>query len=410
MPTLTYRARALTGEIVEGQQRAKNEQALRMSLSRGGLEVLSVLQVTEASVAARSASPWDRFLKPVRGRDLRWLTGQIALMLETGTTVAEALEALAEQTAGKRLSTVMSEVHRSVIGGLALSAALEEHPEVFSNFYVSAVKAGEGSGTLADVFARIEAHLKKREDLIQTIRLAMTYPLILTALAIAAVIFMMTFVLPKFLVVFGSFGAELPLPTRMLMSTADFVRRYWFALPLAIFGPPAAAYAYFTSSPGKPVLDRLMLRLPILGPMTRVIQSSLMFRTLGTLLNAGVPVVESMAVAEQSCNNGVFKKTVSRITSGILRGEGFAANFSKSELFSPSVKQMVATGEQTGSMALVMTKLADHFDEEANTRLTRLGTLVEPLIIIIMGVVIGFIAISLLFPLFKLSSAVRGGV
>lgn len=411
MQDLVYTARTLYGEKVEGKAHVKDEATLRLNLSEKGMEILSVSAQGEQVESKPKTPVGERFrlFNPVRPSELRWITSQFSLMLETGTTVAESLMALSEQSEGTPISEILSDVHNSVNGGATLSAALGEHPRVYSSFYVSAVKAGEASGTLPEVFARLELHMKKREEMVSTIRAALTYPMILSTLAVGAVMFMMTFVLPKFVTVFASFGAELPLPTRMLMSLAGIFRSYWYAILLFVFGPMAGAYWYFTGTRGKPVLDRLVLNLPIVGPVVRMVQTSVILRTLGTLINAGVPLVECMSVAEDSCSNGEFKRTVREISNGIIRGEGFSRNFGASALFTPSTKQMVATGERTGSMGYVMTKVADHLDDEADKTMKLLGTLIEPLIIIVMGFIIGFIAIALLFPLFRLSSAVRGG-
>ena len=330
-------------------------------------------------------------------------------MLETGSPLVESLEALADQSAGEKVGAVLRSVARDVRGGSPLSNALEAHPRVFSPFYVSAVQAGESGGGLVQVFKRLENYLQKREDLAAAARTALIYPAILTLLASGAVIFMVTFVLPRFALIFSGHGAILPLPTRALLGISHVCASYWYLLVIGVVGAVVGAYLYGTSERGQPVVDRLVLKLPAIGPLAAIIQSSTFLRMVGTLLSAGVPLLETMELAERACTNSLYKKAISRIATGILRGEGFSANFSKSDLVSPTVKQMVATGERTGEMSLVMNKMADYLDDAAEKGMKKLSAVIEPLIIIIMGAVVGFIAVAVLLPLFRLTSVVKGG-
>ena len=410
MQVMTYTARTLTGKMVEGKSKAKSEQALRVSLSAKGLEPLKIV-VSEDAVESSSVlsaqvkNPFDR----VKRSDLRWMTGQIALMLGAGTTIAEALEALSKQMDGKKLAGILDQIFVSVNGGSTLSTAFSEHPKVFTTFYVSAVRSGEASGDLEGVFLRLEEHIKKREQIMTRIVTAMIYPVILMLLGSSAILVMMTFVIPKFVVVFSSFGAELPLATRVLMSTASFMQAYWYLLILGVAGGVAGFVAVMRNPITKALIDRYILSVPVVGGLVRSIQSSALLRTLGMLLNAGIPLVDSMQVAQESCSNSEFKRTVEKISLGIIQGEGFSKNFCDSDLFDPTAKQMISTGEKTGTLAMVMTRLADHLDEEIDKQFTRLSAMAEPAIIIIMGGLIGCMAIALLSPLFQLTSAVRGG-
>ncbi len=410
MQTMTYTARTLTGKVVNGKSTAKNEQALRVSLSAKGLEPLEIavsdVDVSSSSVLSTQVSnPFDR----VKRSDLRWMTGQIALMLGAGTTIAEALEALADQMKGKKLATILHQVFISVNGGSTLSTAFSEHPKVFTNFYVSAVRSGETSGDLEDVFLRLEEHIKKREQISTRIVTALIYPIVLMLIGSVAILVMMTYVIPKFVVVFANFGAELPLATRTLMATASFMQAYWYLLALGLAGAVAGVVATFRNPGTKALIDGYVLGIPVVGGLVRSIQASALLRTLGMLLNAGIPLVDSMQVAQESCSNSQYKTTVQNIAQGIIQGEGFSKNFCKSDLFDPTAKQMISTGEKTGTLAMVMSRLADHLDEDIDKRFSRLSALAEPAIIVVMGVLIGCMAIALLSPLFQLTSAVRGG-
>jgi type IV pilus assembly protein PilC len=237
---------------------------------------------------------------------------------------------------------------------------------------------------------------------------ALIYPVITCCLAIVAVIFMVTFVLPKFVDIFSKSNVPLPLPTRMLMGISGFVTSYWYILLAAMIGIITAIYLALKNPVGSRLFDRLILWLPGVGDVAGTVQSSLLLRTLGTLLQAGVPLVDSLAVAKDACKNSLFKDFVASVTSGVLQGEDLASNFAKSEIMSPSIKAMVGTGERTGNLPMVLNSIADHLDSIADKQAKRLSAVFEPAAIIVMGGVIGFIAVSVLFPLFRLTAAVKG--
>lgn len=407
MAHAAYRARTLRGDVVEGHIRAKGEQEARMALSRKGLELLAFEEQVNAPEPATGEPLFQRFTRPIKSRTLRALTGQLAIMLETGTPLIDSLDALADQASDERVHTILQSASSEVRGGSTFSAALEGHPRAFNRLYVSAVKAGEASGNLTTVFNRLETHMMKRENLIAGIWAAMIYPILLTLLAICAVIFLVTFVLPKFTAVFERSGVLLPIPTRMLLAIVSTGKSHWVLLLVAAIAVPAALFAFLRSERGKPLFDRFSLAVPVVSPLVIATQSSGLLRTLGTLLDAGVPLVEAIAVAEEACSNSVFRQAIGRISASVLRGEGFSAAFSASPLFDAPTKQMVATAEETGTMAMVMTRVADHLDESIDKQMKKLSAFVEPLVIVIMGLMVGFIAIAVLLPLFRLTSAVR---
>ncbi|NQU43692.1 type II secretion system F family protein [bacterium] len=347
--------------------------------------------------------------KPIKGTELCLLTGQLALMLEAGSSLVETLEALTEQTQNEKTAQVLRRISGEVSGGAPLSKALRAHPRVFREFYVSAVMAGESGGGLSQVFSRLEDFLLKRERLFSTLRNALIYPAVLLFLTLGAVTFLVSFVLPRFIAIFSSTGAILPLPTRMLLALAGFCQNYWYLLVLFLGAAGVGACMILANPKTRPYLYRLFLRLPLAGPLIVSFQSSSFLRITGTLLNSGVPVIEAIALAQHACTNSLFRNSIARLTLAILQGDGFSSTFSKMSLFPPMVRQMVVTGERTGKLSRTMTRMADYLDENSEKQLKRLSALAEPLIIILMGVVIGFIAISMLLPLFRLSSIIKGG-
>lgn len=414
MPRLAYVARNLAGEEVEGRLRARDENDLRLMLSRKGLELLTLRDTTPAATPdvdepARTAPAFQGIGGRVKDASLRTVTGQLAVMLEAGESIVNSLTALSEESNDRRLCRVLEQVRDDVTGGSTLSGALERHPRVFNSFYVSSVKVGESSGALPNVFARMEAHMERRAEFRSTILTALIYPTVLTVLATVAVAFMIFFVLPKFIAIFNQNKVELPTPTLILLTIVDFLQGNWHLLLGGFIVCAIILYWQISARRGMSLIDDVMLRLPVIGQLIMDINAAIVLRTFGTLLEAGVPMMETLHVALSSCGNRAFRRAVKDVQTGVMQGEGFAPSFVRSHLFPPSVRQLVRTGETTGTLPLVMTRSAEYLEKSSVKRLARISALFEPVIIIIMGIVVGFIAIATLMPLFGLATALRQG-
>jgi len=355
------------------------------------------------------ADTFVRWRKRVPRKQLVVVTSQLALMLETGNTISESLTVLSHQTEGTRMGEVLKHVAAGVESGRTLSDSMSEHPEAFPKLFVSAVRAGEASGHLLEVFRRLEEHMIKRVRLRENIRSALTYPAILTVLLLGVVIFSVTFVLPRFSKIFLRSGVVLPLPTRLLMAASTAAREYWYLIPVVLVAAAVGAFALYRSARFIAFLDRMMLRTPVLGELLKSVNTSSIARTLGMLLGAGVPLMESMEVAKTSVKSPSFSRFLDDVERSVIQGDGFSAPFRDSEIMTPIDRQMVQTGEKTGSLPKVMTRLADHHDEQIDIKLKRLTALVEPAFIALMGVFVGFVALAVLLPLFKMASAVKAG-
>lgn len=408
MPRLEYTARTLGGQTIQGRIRAESAMEARNLLSAKGFEVLEVaepaVEMEEGIARARFS-----FRRGVGTPMLAAFTAQLSLMLRTGTSLVDAFDALAEQTQDERLHEVLRAVRDQVSGGATLAVAMAAQPAVFNAFYVSAVRAGEVSGRLPEVFARLEQNLRKRVEVRSALLIALIYPTVVSFMATVAVIFVMTYVLPKFVTIFASNNVALPVPTRMLMAFSYFLVSYWYLALAVVILIPTGVYFYVTSPRGSRALDGLILRLPIVGTMTITMQTALMMRTVGTLISSGVPLLEGLSVAREACKNTRFKAMIQDVEERVMQGEDLSGSFARSDLLTPSVKQMLTTGERSGNLAKVMNSMADFLDEDADKQLKKLSAIFEPLVIIAMGIVVGFIAVSILLPLFKLTSAVRGG-
>lgn len=408
MPTLAYTARTLTGETLNGTIRAADENEARNSLSARGLELLEILPVGTKRVTA-SQEGGTSFFRPFSLATLANFTAQLALMLRTGTPLLEGLDALAKQADSDRARLLIEDIRNRVKGGATLTDAMAAHPTVFEPFYVSSVRAGETSGKLVDVFKRIEEYLQQRLEIRTQVTTALIYPGIITTLAISAVVFILTFVLPRFIVIFERSGVALPLPTRILMAFSYSAITYWYLWIGGTIVTVVGTYLFVKTPTGRRTIDFLALRLPVLGPLTNSLQTSALMRTLGTLLGAGVPIIQSLEVARDSCRNGAFRRLTEELIARVVSGGDMASVIRHNPLISPSIQQMVITGEKSGALAEVMTAIANHLDKDADKQIKRLMALFEPAVLIAMGVMVGFIAVSVLLPLFRLTAVAHGG-
>jgi type IV pilus assembly protein PilC len=363
---------------------------------------------------------WDVVSSTVRGAFKAWrervpakqlvlVTSQLSLMLETGNTVSESLNVLSKQTEGTKIGDALERVSSNVAGGKTLAASFGEEAAVFPLLFVSAIRAGETSGRLAEVFKQLEVHVTKRAELRENIKSALTYPAILAVLLFGVVVFAVTFVLPRFTAIFEGAGVVLPLATRFLMAVSKYARQYWYLIPAGAILGPFGLWSFMRTDRGKDLVDRLLLRIPVLDTLVKSVSTSSLTRTLGMLLDAGVPMTESIEVAKDSVGSHSFRRFMGEIERSVLQGESFAGPWQDSELVTPVDQQMVQTGERTGSLPLVLTRLADYHDDQTDIKLKRLTSIMEPMFIAIMGAFVGLVAMAVLLPLFKMASALKMG-
>lgn len=403
MPNYAYTARDKTGKVVSGSLEGDNEAHVVERL-RGMGYIISGL--SEQKEAVKFESFFERFQR-VKGKDLVAFSRQFATMINSGLPLARCLSVLAEQTENPLLSKTILAVLQDVEGGQTLSAALEKHPRIFSELLVSMVKAGETGGILDDVLLRIAENLEKSEDLQKKIKSAMAYPALMLIMSIALVLVMITFIVPVFAGMFKTLGGKLPLPTQMLVSLSSFIRGTWFiGLPVTIaiiFGirrllkVPTVRYQY----------DKFKLRVPVFGRLSRRNALSRFSRTLGILTAAGVPILESLEVVERTVGNMLIAEEVERARLAVKEGQTVAKPLGDSAVFPPMVVQMIAVGEESGALDTMLTKIADFYDKEVAAAVEALTSLIEPLMIVVVGGIIGVILLSLYLPMFQLASLIK---
>lgn len=373
------------------------------SLRRMGYVVSNVAVQKEA---VKLEAYFERFQR-VKGRDLALFTRQFATMINSGLSLTRCLGILTDQTESPALGRTIKMVLQDVEGGSSLSEALEKRPKVFSELYVSMVKAGEAGGILDDVLLKISDSLERSEELKRKIKSAMAYPILMFSMSLVLVFVMITFIVPVFANMFKTLGGELPLPTRILVNLSNAIRSYWFIfIPLIILVIYGIRRALRMDSV-RYQFDRFKLRLPVFGKVSKEMSLSRFSRTLGVLTAAGVPILEALEVVEKAAGNLIMGEEVSRVRVRVKEGETVAKPLEQGKVFPPMVVQMIGVGEESGALDAMLLRIADFYDKEVTAKVESLTSLIEPLMLVVVGLVIGGILISLYLPMFKLASLIK---
>ncbi|HEY2802169.1 MAG TPA: type II secretion system F family protein [Chthoniobacterales bacterium] len=402
MLTFSYQARDGAGNIVNGIQDALNEENAVSSLMSRGLMVLSLQQKASATRKRNK-------LLSVKETDLVLFTRQLATMIEAGISLTQALTALYEQCDAKRqknLQHVISDITARVQGGETLHESIAKHPRVFNRLYISMVKAGEHGGLLSEILDRLAGFLESTARLRKKIKSAMTYPVIVVSIAFLITTFLIVRVVPVFGEIFKDFGSKLPAPTQFLLNVSDFVRGNWYFLILGIGGVIFGARAFLRSTRGRQLADRWKLKLPVFGPLIQKIAMSRFARTFAQLIRSGVPILEVLDIVGGSAGNHVVEESVRGASADVEKGDNLSVALSKKKIFPPMLLRMVAAGESTGRIDTMLEKMADFWDEEIEALLDAMTSLIEPLLIVFLGVIVGGIVIAMFLPIFKLNEVV----
>lgn len=400
--TFSYQARDTSGNIVTGLQDAINEDNAVNSLMSRGLMVLSLQQ--KASATRQRKKVWS-----VKETDLVLFTRQLATMIEAGISLVQALTALYEQCDPKRqknLRFVISDVTARVQGGETFHESIGKHPRVFNRLFVSMVKAGEAGGLLSEILDRLAGFLEASARLRKKIKSAMTYPVIVICIAFLITTFLIVRVVPVFGEIFNDFGAKLPAPTQFLIDLSDFVRSKWYFLILGIGGTIFGLRTFLRSNRGRQLSDRWKLKLPVFGPLIHKICMSRFARTFAQLIRSGVPILEVLDIVGGSSGNHVVETSIKGVVVDVERGDNLSVALSKKKIFPPMMLRMVAAGESTGRIDGMLEKMADFWDEEIEAMLDALTSLIEPMLIVFLGVIVGGIVIAMFLPIFKLNEVV----
>jgi type IV pilus assembly protein PilC len=401
MTTFAYQARDSAGKMISGVQEALNEDNAINTLMARGLMVLSIQQKAGGKVTAPKGK--------VSETDLVLFTRQLATMVDAGLPLVGGLTALYEQADPKKqagLRRVVGEVTALVQQGDSFYEAISKHPRIFSRLYVSMVKAGESGGLLAEILDRLASFLEAAARLKKKVKSAMTYPVIVICIAISITTFLIVKVVPVFGGIFADFGANLPGPTQFLLDLSDFIRGNWYILIGIIAGTIFGVRAFVRSERGSKLWDRWKLKLPIFGPLIHKICMTRFARTFAQLIRSGVPILEVMSIVGETSGNDVVAQAIKGVASDVERGDHLASSLARQPIFPPMLIRMVSAGEATGKIDVMLEKMADFWDEEIEAVLSALTSLIEPLLIVFLGVIVGGIVIAMFLPIFKLNDVV----
>jgi type IV pilus assembly protein PilC len=342
----------------------------------------------------------------VSTRDVVIFTRQFATMINAGLPLARSLDILARQSENKALRRVVEEVLYGVESGQSLAEAMAAHPRIFSDLYRNMVAAGEAGGILDTILLRLAAFMEKSDALRRKIKGALIYPLVILTVAVGAVIVLLLFVIPTFQEMFQSAGVPMPAPTMLVMAVSDLLQNYWYALLGGLLGCVLLLRHYYRTSGGRLTLDRLLLNLPILGPLQRKVSIARFTRTLGTLASSGVAILDGLEITARTAGNRVVHNAIMSARTSIAGGETISEPLKKSGVFPPMVVQMINVGEQTGGLDEMLTRVADFYDEEVDASVEALLAALEPIMIVFLGLVVGGMIIAMYLPIFDMINAV----
>ena len=402
MPSFTYVARESgSGREIRSTLEAASEQAAIAALLNRNLLVVSI----QEKIGRKGKTAGGK----VGLQDLVVFTRQLATMLDAGLAMVQSLQALAEQTTNKVMRDVIKDVCSRVEGGDSFSEALVKHPKVFNRLYVCMVAAGERGGLLAEILSRLATYLENTARLRKKVKSAMMYPTAVTIIAIGITIFLLVKVVPVFGEVYKGFGQKLPGPTLALITLSNTVREYLLYILPAMVGVVYGWLAYIKTKSGREFWDRTRIKLPIFGVIAHKICLARFTRTLGSLIRAGVPILEVLQIVGGTVGNVIMEKAVKVAAGDIERGEGISSALSKHPIFPTMIIRMITAGEQTGKLEQMLERISNFLDEEIETTLSGLTSLIEPLLIVFLGITVGGIAICMFLPIFKMSELISPG-
>lgn len=400
MPVYKYKAIDDTGKTVQGIIDAESARGATDKLKRQGVFLSSLNEVKERRV--RSFIPF----RGIKITELAVTTRQFSTLISAGLPLEASLTALSEQTEDARLGQVLTQVKDRVSEGSSLANALGEHRNIFSDLYINIVKAGEASGTLDIVLLRLADFLEKQAALTSRVRSALIYPIFMFFIGGGVLFFTMTYVIPRIAKIFEESEKALPVMTVILINVSGFFSSHalllLFAIPVLIL----ACYRFSRTERGKMFFDRLSLKLPIFGKLSSMVVISRFTRTLGTLLASGIPLLDALTIGEAVMGNKVYGQTLEGVRTNVREGASLAKPLRDSGVFPPLVTRMIAVGEQTGEMEQMLNKVADIYDQQVETMVSTLTSLLEPVMIVIIGAIMGFIVFAVLLPIFNLTSTI----
>ena len=403
MFTYSYKARNFSGSELSGQLQAQSRSEVVTALKQKGLFLLTVEPQSKLSALFTSGT---QIGGRVSIKDKAIFTHQLAILLKAGMKLTTALKTLSKQSHNKHLKTAISQIHDDIEQSSSLSEAMSKHPKIFSKVYTAIIDAAEQSGALAETLFVLSNQLKSQASINSRIKSALVYPVFLLAVSALVVGVLMTFVIPKFIELFVNANQKLPVPTKILITSTELFKNSWWAILLVITMIICIAAAALKNKYFKIFFDSLLLKLPIAGKLNTKLQLARFARTLGSLLNGGVRILTAIQTTKGTTNNIAFSEDISGLEQKILKGSTLAEAMSFQKYFSEIASNMVAVGEETGALPEMLLELADMYDNESESAINSMTTLLGPLMIVILGLIIGFVVLAILMPIFETSTMV----
>jgi type IV pilus assembly protein PilC len=401
MAIFNYSGRTRQGQVVSGEMEATSAEAVVSTLRRQ--------QIITTSVRAK---PKDiqisipGFGGKVSEKEIAIFTRQFSTMIDAGLPLVQCLEILGSQQTNKAFQKILIQIRQDVEAGATLAAALKKQPKTFTSLYCNMVEAGEAGGILDTILNRLAAYIEKSLSLKKRVKSAMIYPSTIVTVAVLVVIFLLIFVIPTFKSMFEGFGATLPLPTRIILALSQIVRKYFVFALAGVIGLFFGLRSYYKTEKGRKTIDTLLLKAPVFGMLLRKVAVAKFTRTLGTLISSGVAILDGLEITARTAGNKVVEEAIMKTRVSIAEGKTIAAPLKETAVFPPMVVQMIAVGEQTGALDSMLAKIADFYDEEVDTAVANLTSLLEPLLMVFLGVVVGGVVIAMYLPIFKLVTVV----
>ena len=394
MAVFEYKGKTLAGAAVQGSLKAKSKEDLE--------RVLRQNRILVTSITRKAPDINIKFGTGISRLDISRFTRQFATMIGAGLPMVQCLEIMASQTDSVELGKVITQVKEGVQGGATLADALARHPKVFDPLYSNMVQAGEVGGALDVILMRLAAYREKSDQLIRKVKGAMVYPSVIVIVAAGVTVGMLTFIVPVFAKMFGGLNAELPMPTQYVLAISHFLQDYFLYLIVGSIGSVVGLLWWKKTPTGALLFDKFMLMTPIFGNLIRKSAVSRFTRTLGTLLSSGVSIIEAIEITAKTAGNVVIANAINKSVLSIAEGDTITGPLKESGVFPPMVTQMIAVGEKTGGLDDMLSKIADFYDEEVDEAVTALTSIIEPIIIVFMGIVIGGILIAMYLPMFDI--------
>ncbi|MBI3601486.1 MAG: type II secretion system F family protein [Candidatus Omnitrophica bacterium] len=405
MPTFIYEARKNPKELVKDTLVADNRTTAIQKIGKMGYYPLSIYE--EHKISQDTTDIGAYFLGRISLKEVTDFTRQLSDLLESGLTIAKALDILRIQTENRKLKNIILDIEDFCVAGNPLSSALGRHPRVFSKLYVSMVRSGEAGGALEGVLKRLSDLNEKQLEIQTKVTTALAYPILMSVVGSATIVVLLTFVMPKMMVMFNDFGQALPLPTQILLSLSLLIAHDWWLLVVGLLIVIISVMKISSTQKGRLAVDYLILKFPVAGRVVKKIEIARFTRTLGILLNNGVPMLEALKVVSATMNNAVMRQEITKASAAVKEGTSLARGFSNSKVIPLATVHMIAIGEEGGHLETSLLKIAEAGERESDEAIKIAVSLLEPVLILSLGLVVGFIVIAMLLPIFEINFLIR---